>query len=489
MTAAKGFFVVGGLAVQLGLPRLLRSPEEYGLYASATALLAILTNTLTQACVQTTSKHASEDDARAPESLRRSLVLGAGVGLALSLALFSLAGVLASDVLHDPLLAPLLRVLSALPVAYAVYATAIGYLNGRHEFARQARLDASFTLVRTTGLLAGGALAIGALGATIGFASAAVVMAGVGLAFTGIGRPGSTIAPRFWLSFFVAIALYQLALNGLLQLDVEILKSRVASLALAQGIDAVEAARLASHEAGVYRAAQSVAFVPYQLILAVTLVLFPTVARARTLGDAEGARTAVRGALRFATLALVLLAAPIAGGGDAAIRVLLDARYAPGGDALAILALGQIAFTLFVVGATAISGDGSPFVVVLAAALGLAVASGVAIVGIDAAGYDGPVRIAAAIGAASGCVVAMAIVLTVVARRFGAGAIPWPTYARASIAGAAGFAVARWVPHAGRIDSLGALVLGALASLVALALTRELGADDVALVRRLVRPR
>ena len=487
MTGAKVFFVVGGLAVQLGLPRLLGSPAEYGVYAAATALLAILTNTLTQACVQTTSRFTSGDEANAPATLRRSLTLGVAIGALVSLALVASSGVIADRWLHDPQVGPLLAVLAALPIAYAIYATAIGHLNGAHDFARQARLDASFTLVRTTGLLGGGALAIGALGAVIGFASAACVMACAGLVFVGFGRAGSTIAARAWLAFFFGIALHQLALNGLLQLDVELLKSRVASLALDAGATAIDAASRASLEAGLYRAAQSIAFVPYQLVLAVTLVLFPMVARARTLGDEEGARAAVRGAMRFATIALVLMAAPIAGGGDAAIRVLLDARYASGGDALTVIALGQIAFTLFVVGSTAISGDGSPFVVAAAAAIGLAVTCAVAIFGIDFVGIDGSMRVATASGAALGCVVAMGIVLAIVARRFGALAIPWSTYVRGSLAGSAGFAVAHFAPHSGRVDSLFALILGALASLTTLAITREIGAADVALVRRLFR--
>jgi O-antigen/teichoic acid export membrane protein len=486
MTAAKGFFVVAGLAVQLGLPRLLRSPEEYGLYASATALLAILTNTLTQACVQTTSRFTSQDTVNAPATLRRSLVLAGMIGSLISVTLLASSGVIAGW-LHDPLLAPLVSVLAVLPAAYAIYSTAIGHLNGSQTFGRQARLDASFTLTRTIGLLGGGALAIGALGAVTGFASAACVMAMVGLAFVGFGRAGETVAARTWLAFFGAIALYQLALNGLLQLDVEILKARVASLAIDAGADAVEAASRASLEAGLYRAAQSIAFVPYQLIIAVTLVLFPTVARARTLGDDEGARAAIRGAMRFSAIALVLVAAPVAGGGDAAIRVLLDARYASGGDALTVLALGQIAFTLFTVAATAISGDGSPFVIAASATIGLGVTIAVAMFGISAVGVDGPMRVACASAAAIGCVVAFGLALAMVAQRFGGGAIPIASFVRTSIAGAAGFAVAHVVPHASRFAGLGALVLGAVASLVVLAISRELGAADVALVRRVLR--
>ena len=69
MTAAKGFFVIGGLAVQLGLPRLLRSPAEYGLYATATALLAIFTNTLTQGVrADHEQAHERERRARAPRA-------------------------------------------------------------------------------------------------------------------------------------------------------------------------------------------------------------------------------------------------------------------------------------------------------------------------------------------------------------------------------------------------------------------------------------
>lgn len=488
MTAAKGWFVLAGLVIQLVLPRVLRSPAEFGLYAAATALLAILTNALTQACVQTASKHTSEATGEsAPESLRRSLEMSLAAGGLLALALAVLAEPIAVGLLHDPAITPLLRVLAVLPVGYAIYATAIGHLNGLQRFSRQASLDGAFTTVRATCIVLGAALTASALGTATGFAIAGLVVAFVGLGIAGTGRAGSQGSRSAWLGFFVAIALHQLALNGLLQLDVELLKSQVAALAMEAGTLAEAAAERASTEAGLYRAAQSVAFVPYQLILAVTLVLFPTVARARTLGDQEGARVAVRGALRFATIALVLVAVPTSGGGDAAIRVLLDARYAAAGDALTVLALAQVAFTLFVVGSTAISGDGSPVVVALSATTGLVVLLAVGWLGIESAGLGGPMRVAVALGSAAGCLVSMAIVLALVVRRFGAGALPVSTFVRGALAGAAGFAVARAMPHTGRLDSLGALVLGALASLLVLALSAELGPADVALVRRLLK--
>ncbi len=485
MTGAKGLFVLGGLVVQFGLPRLMGSTAEYGLFAAATTLLAIVTNTLTQATVQTVSKHAALDG-KEGESLRGSLILALGVGVVLASAFVLSAGFVAERVLHDAAVAPLLRIAGVIVVSYSIYATAVGYLNGRRHFDRQARLDASFTLVRTVALVSGAAIAGGAAGTMVGFATAAVTMAGVGLLFVGLGTSGSTTeASRGrWMAFFAPIALYQLAVNGLLQLDLEVLKARVAALAVEGGAAVVDAAERASSEAGLYRAAQSISFVPYQLIIAVTLVLFPTVARASAQGDTEGARAAVRGALRFSAIALVLLLTPAAGAAEGAMRVVFDARYLDGSSALVFLALGQIAFALFVVGATALSGDGAPVRVAAAASGGLLVVVVGATFAIDAVGVDGPVRAVTALSTATGSIVAFGIVVLLLRARFGA-VVPWATLARVTLAGTMAFAVSHAVPQDSRALGLAALFAGLATGLVVLVVTRELGAADVALVRRI----
>lgn len=486
MTGAKGLFVVGGLVVQFGVPRLMGSTAEYGLFAAAATLLAIVTNTLTQATVQTVSKHVSLDEADHPVSLRRSLLLALGVGLVVAAGFVASAGFVAEHLLHDPAVAPLLQIAGVIVAAYSIYATAIGHLNGLRRFDRQAKLDASFTLVRTIGLLGGAVVAGGAVGTMVGFATAAVTMAGVGLLFVGVGGASGTTAEQRgrWLAFFAPIALYQLAVNGLLQLDLEVLKARVAALALDGGATIAEAAERASSEAGLYRAAQSIAFVPYQLIIAVTLVLFPTVARASAQGDVEGAREAVRGALRFSAITLVLLLAPAAGAAEGAMRVLFDARYLDGSSALVFLALGQIAFALFVVGATALSGDGAPGRVAAAAGVGLLVVVLGAYSAIEAVGIDGPVRSAAAISTALGSFVALVTVMSLVRARFGA-VIPWTTLLRVGLAGATAFGVAHLVPQGTRLLGVAALAAGLATGLAMLAITREIGSAEVALVRRI----
>ena len=96
ITGAKLYFIVAGYAVQLLLPRLLGTPEAFGLYSSAMNVVSILNNVLVAATLQSVSKHVSEDLAAAPATLRQGLLLQLAVGGGLALGLWALSPVLAS---------------------------------------------------------------------------------------------------------------------------------------------------------------------------------------------------------------------------------------------------------------------------------------------------------------------------------------------------------------------------------------------------------
>src|SRR5690606_4350495 len=70
-------------------------------------------------------------------------------------------------------------------------------------------------------------------------------------------------------------------------------------------------------------------------------------------------------------------------------------------------------------------------------------------------------------------------------RLYGAFVAP-RTVVRALVAGACGYAVAHFVPHTSAVGAAAACVLGALGYAIALALVRELGRDDLALVQRVL---
>jgi len=485
--AAKVLFILSGLAIQLVVPRLLGAPEIYGLLTTATTALAIVTNTLTSTLVQTTSRLVSGASADERASIERAALKSAGLlGLTVSALFGGLAYPLAHFVLRDPQVAPLLGLGALIIAAYSLYATAIGVLNGRRTFAHQARLDATFSVLRACAWILGALAGLGALGVMIGFASGAMAVAAVGLVLVWRASPPAPADfSRRFLRTLLPLAAMQLALNGVLQLDVEVLKSLLAHLAIAAGQSAEDAAELASFHVGCYRGAQQLAFLPYQLSIAVTLVLFPVVAHAQQAGDPDAAKQATEGALRFTVLALIAMEAPLVAGGASAMRLLLPDAFAEGADALPILALGQIAFALFALCATVLAGAGEMARATRAAVIGLFAMLGAGSLGVITVGIDGPVRMAAAAGSAVGAVVALTLALRSVKQALAAH-FPFLSLARGLFAGVIAAAAGSAVVADGVVRIALAVVCALAVYVTLLTLTRELGRADVAMIRRVL---
>ena len=486
ITGAKLWFIAVGYLVQFLLPRLLGSAAAYGLYATAINLASMVNNVLIAATVQSVSKLVSENEEQAPATLRRALGVQLVLGLTIAGAAYAVAPWLAHDVLHDAALEPLLRVCCAIVVAYALYAALIGSANGRRLFQKQAALDMTFSTMRTAALLGAAATGLGVLGAVSGFAAAAVAILGIALVVVGTGKSGKTADWSRWLVILGPLWLYQIFLNGTMQIDLPILKALVAGNAAEAGATSEAAAELASQYAGYYRTAQTFAFVPYQLIISVTFVVFPLVSRATSGGDLEATRAYVRNAMRFSLLVLLAFAAPIAGASNGVLRIVYPAEYAAADGALSVLAFAMVAFALFVIAATVLGGAGRPGTAATIAAIALALVVGANLVLVGRAGANESALVAAATGTAVGTAFALVAVGVVVHRQFGA-FLPPVSVLRGLVAAAAATAVAHYVPHASRVMALVALTAGGLTYLALLVATREVGRTELDLVRKIAR--
>ena len=193
-----------------------------------------------------------------------------------------------------------------------------------------------------------------------GFAFGALTILLVALFVVGIGREGPKLPVRTWVSFLLPIVLFQTMLNGTLLLDVWVLNNTVAQLGIESGVDVAAAAERASTYVGLYKAGQNFAFVPYQIILAVTFVVFPLVSRATASGDVASARKHIHAALRFSAIVLFALAAPISGGAEGLMRMAYGSAFVGGADTLRVLVFGEVGLALFVIIATILSGAGKP---------------------------------------------------------------------------------------------------------------------------------
>jgi stage V sporulation protein B len=485
IAGAKAYFIISSYAVQLLLPRIFGEAEEFGLYSATMSGIAILTNVLVVATIQSVSKFVSEDESRAESTLRQALRIQALVGGVLAGALFALAPAIARLLLDDQL-TPLIRIASLVVFAYALYAATVGSLNGRHLFAKQARLDITFSTLRTTGVLAGAALGIGAIGAVMGFAAAAAAIVTVALLWVGTGSKcdGSTIPRNRWIGFMAPIWAYQICLNGILMIDLQVLKRTATELALQGALAADAAADLANQYVAYYRAAQTFAFVPYQLIISMTFIVFPMISKATSLGDQEAARNTIQHGMRLSLLLLLLVAAPTSGAAEGVMRIAYPAEYVVGASALSILVFGVCAFALFAVAATAISGAGKPSLAAIVAAVALATVIGATRTLLIRAGLGDSTLRAVAIGTSIGMSVALVLSGVILYRMFGV-FIPWLTWLRAGAAAVAGYGVSHAIPHASIVGALLSLGAGFLSALGVLVLTREIDRRDWVALRRI----
>jgi len=485
IAGAKGYFIVTSYAVQLLLPRIFGEAKEFGLYSATMSGVAILTNVLIVATIQSVSKFVSEDESRAEVTLRQGLRVQTLVGGVLALALFVFAPAIARLLLDDQL-TRLLRVASVVVFAYALYAAVVGSLNGRHWFSKQARLDFTFSTLRTVGILAGAALGFGAIGAVAGFATASATILSISLIWIGFGKRGEPIPLRRWIGFMAPIWTYQLCLNGILMIDLQVLKRTATEIAFASTATSQAAVDLANQYVGYYRAAQTFAFVPYQLIISLTFVVFPMISKATSIGNREAAQSTVQHAMRLSLLLLLLVAAPTSGAAHGVMQLAYPAEYLTGAPALSILVFGVAAFALFAVAATAISGAGQPSLAAIIAGVSLLAVAVANRVLVMRTGLGEGTLVAAATGTTIGMVIALILSAWVIYKLFGV-FIPVATWLRAALAAGVGYATATATPHDSPVMALAALAVGFTSSLAVLVVTRELTRDDWHALRRIVR--
>jgi stage V sporulation protein B len=486
IATAKVYFVVTSYGIQVALTRIL-SEGEYGVFKPVTDFASIFNNVLIASTVLAVSKFVGDGPEGERAALRQGLSIQAAVGVVLAGGFFLSAPLIGTYAFRDETVVPLLRVAAAIMLSYSLYAALVGSLNGRRLFARQAGLDMTMATLRTIGILGGAALGVtlgfGPLGAIGGFASASLIILVIAFVLVGTGeKSGGPIPWKKWFAFMAPVWFYQLGLNGILLIDGMVLKGTLTGLATDAGMNATEAARVASEHAGIYSGARNFALVPYQLMLSMTFIVFPLISRATSSGNEKEARELLDSAMRVSLLVLIGLTAPIAGAADGVMRIAYPASYLAGSLALAVLVVGMACFALFVISATALSGAGRPHVAAVIAAIGFVAVVALDYVLVTMTGLRTEAAVAAAVGTTIGMVFTVIVTGIFVYRRFKT-FLPIGSVVRGAIAGASGAAAAHFIPHDSIVGSFAALAGGFVVYVIALFVTREISAKDLSAVR------
>jgi stage V sporulation protein B len=353
VSLAKMYFILVGLVQQVALKAVL-GLDGYGALSSALSAASITYNPLVTASLQGVSHAvATREGDGAGDALRRVMLPHAALALGTA-SLFLLLAPVVGGLTGAPHVVPALRLLSAVMLAYGLYAPLIGALNGRARFAQQALLDTLAATLRTAGLL-GGAHWLGSAlvssddwsgveGASLGFAISAALILLLAFKLVRIG-PARTAGPTLgeYAQYMLPILLGQGLLNLLFQADQLLLRRFASDAALAQGLPVTAADPLV----GAYRATQLFCFLPYQLVIAVSVVLFPLIAASGRSGNRADVVRYVRIGVRVSLLVIGLLVSVTSGLSGPLIRLVFGNDTAELGAApMQLLSLGLGAFAL-----------------------------------------------------------------------------------------------------------------------------------------------
>jgi stage V sporulation protein B len=491
---AKVFFILSGLVQQALLPRFI-GRAGYGALSLVLAPANIVINVVvagsTQAASRAVASAPGRERAAQRAAMRVHVPLAIGAG-----ALFAAAAWPISTFEHAPhILSPLVA-MSAVVLLYGLYAPLVGVLNGRGLFVKQATLDVLFATMRTAGLLGLGWLFVrrgmsGSIGSAVGFSVAALAIAVIAGSFVrALSSPdtgdGPVVAGSRYLAVLVPLAVAQFFTNALMQLDIMLLGRFLSEGAHGAGLAGELAERSTDEWVGAYRACQLFAFLPYQLLLSLTQVLFPMLARARVESPDAVREYVARGA-RLGAIAMGAMVAVIAGMPETAIRFAYDADTAArGAPALRVLALGQGGFAMLGIGCTVLSSLGRERLSAVLTACAAAVAAGACFALVPSRTFGAQQLEATAWCMALTLGVALAVCWALVVRVAGA-FVPWLTAARVAVALGVVVAVGARIPAMPRL--LAPVIAVALAGLflALLVASRELHRDDAGWVLRALR--
>jgi len=499
---AKFYFMFTGLIVQFRLPAIL-SHTAWGSFSFINSLVSPVNSVLVTGTIQSVSKFAAAEPEKARRVQHAGLRMHVRLGLVVALLFVAAAPVLSWAFSDMSKMAPLMLA-GVIVGGNAFYAVFVGAANGLHQFHKQAGLDITFATMRTAGLIGMAMAGLGVIGVVGGWVAAvgAILM----IAATWVGMPGKEavgepLPVKPMIQFFAGVAIYLALFNALMFVDTWLIKAittdyyakHAADLksAIDQVVPWAPAAAgyhaspsvLADVQVGYYAVVQNLARLSYQAIIAATFVVFPLVSRSTFTDDRETTKRYIAVTMRYSLMLAMAIAVVMAANPTDVLGIIYAPDFATrGGPALPMLALGNVAFSVFAIAGTILNGAGMSRIAIYVAGVTLALAAVGNFIAIPMVVDSGHVLEAAATVTGSAMLVGAIAGGIVLHRKFGA-FLPLASLVRIGIATAVAIVVGRFLPLHGKLMSLVEAVVVGLTFIIVLIGTRELGKRDLEAIK------
>jgi stage V sporulation protein B len=488
VAGAKIYFILLGLVQQIALPRVL-GLDGYGALSRVLSIASITYNPITTMSIQAVSRTVVQAPAEELQAtVRRVLGWHALFGLLLA-ALFAalsplIAGLAGAEHVETPL-----RILAAILFVYSIYTPLIGIANGQKRFLLQAGFDVTSATLRTLGLVVGAFVArrmseSGPVGSAIGFVLSASLVLFIAAAAIGTGGAGpSRLSLGRYVSLALPLLLGQALLNLLFQADLTLLGRFASQAATNAGAPLARADALV----GAYRATQLFSFLPYQILIAITFILFPMLAAASKANDPDAIARYVRMGLRLSLLIAGAMVSVTLGLAPRLLELLFGSEAAAlGGRALSLLSVGFGAFAIFGILTTVLNSLGRERESLQVTAFALCVVAVLCFTRAHGAALSEELLWLTAQATSTGLVAATLIAAYRVKRAAGALIAPL-TLLRTLLALGASALLGRVLFPPGKLLTLVAAAIIPCVYLGLLVLLRELGRADLDILRKVAR--
>jgi stage V sporulation protein B len=497
---AKFYFMFAGLVVQFRLPAIL-SHTAWGSYSFINSLVSPVNNVLVTGTIQAVSKFAAAEPEKARRVQHAGLRMQLRIGLVVAFAFVAAAPVVSWAFSDMSKMTPLMLA-GVIVGGNAFYAVFVGAANGLRQFHKQAGLDITFATLRTAGLIGMAMAGLGVIGVVGGWVAAVGAILMIATAWVGMpGDIGEKLPVKPMVQFFIGVAIYLALFNALMFVDTWIIKWQTTDHFAAHAADLKSSVQsivpwapaaagyhaspsvLADVQVGYYAVVQNLARLSYQAIIAATFVVFPLVSRSTFTDDRETTKRYIAVTMRYSLMFAMSIAVVMAANPYDVLGIIYAPDFAQrGGAALPMLAIGNVAFSVFAIAGTILNGAGMSKVAIYVAGVTLLLATVGNIIAIPMAVDTGHVLETAATVTGTAMLVGAIAGGVVLKNRLGA-FLPLASLVRIAIATGVAIVAGRFLPLHGKLMSLVEAVIVGMIFVVVLVATGELGKRDLEAIK------
>lgn len=319
------------------------------------------------------------------------------MGFLLSLTIFILAKPLALDVLHQPLAVVPFQAVSLITPFSVITGELKGVFQGFYQMSNLVitkAFEQSFTIIFAIVLILANFYVAGAvIGTAIGYMVAGVAAfilfrKYVWKHLKDTKRRSRRLNPHNNLDEPFTLRKELRLVRMLLLFSVPVVFSSLGELFMYDMGTWVIGAYLPAQFVGYYAAASPIARLPLIISMAVATAVLPATSAALSVNDGELITTYINQAYRYVTIVVLPASLGIAVFATPIISLIFPG-YVEGAEALRILALGMLFFTLYTVSGSISQGVGKPVIPMVALAIGTVIELGLSVILVPKYGING----------------------------------------------------------------------------------------------------